>query len=148
VLFHRPTVGERMGIWIVYSDDLINWHGQKEIMSPLGPGTWEEKIGAGPPPIRTGKGWLLIYHGVDGDGVYRAGAAMFDLADPSRLLHRHPHPILEPEEDYEIRGVIPRVVFPCGICEIGREYYIYYGGADRVVSAAIADKTKLLKLFD
>jgi len=147
VLFHRPTVGECMGIWVAYSDDLVNWHGQTEIMSPLGPGTWEEKIGAGPPPIRTRKGWLLIYHGVDGDGVYRAGAAMFDLTDPSKLLHRHPHPILEPEEDYEVRGVIPRVVFPCGICEIDSEYYIYYGGADRVVCVATADRAEILRLF-
>ena len=35
---------------------------------------WEAlKIGAGTPPIRTKKGWLIIYHGVSADKVYRAG---------------------------------------------------------------------------
>jgi len=147
VLFHRPTAGEPMGIWIAYSDDLINWYGHREVMSPLG--GWEgKKIGAGVPPIKTEKGWLLIYHGVDEEGVYRLGAAMFDLLNPGKLLHRHSEPIFEPEEDYEIRGEIPRVVFACGACEIENKYYIYYGAADRVVCVATADKEKMLRLFD
>ncbi|MBK9474584.1 MAG: hypothetical protein IPO18_20310 [bacterium] len=25
---------------------------------------WDELVGAGPPPILTGEGWLLLYHGV------------------------------------------------------------------------------------
>lgn len=148
VLYHRPTAGEPMGIWIAYSDNLINWYGKREIMAPLGRKSWEKKIGAGPPPIKTEKGWLLIYHGVDGDGVYRVGAAMFDLNDPSKLLHRYHEPILEPKKDYELRGVIPRVVFPCGICEVDGKYYIYYGGADRAVCVAVADKQEMLRLFD
>jgi len=147
VLFHRPTAGEPMGIWIAYSDDLINWYGHREVMSPTG--GWEgKKIGAGAPPIKTEKGWLLIYHGVDEDGVYRLGAAMFDLLNPGKLLHRHQEPILEPEEDYEIHGEIPRVVFACGACEVGDKYYIYYGAADRVVCVATVDKEEMLKLFD
>ena len=41
---------------------------------------WEsKKIGAGAPPIRTEVGWLLLYHGVDEDSVYRAGAVLLDL---------------------------------------------------------------------
>jgi hypothetical protein len=44
---------------------------------------WEElKIGSAPPPIRTEHGWILIYHGVDKDLVYRAGAALLDLDNP------------------------------------------------------------------
>jgi len=148
VLFHRPTAGERMGIWIAYSDNLTDWYGQKEIMTPSRPGSWEAKIGAGPPPIKTERGWLLIYHGVDGDGVYRAGAAMFDLNDPSRLIHRHHEPILEPQKEYELRGIIPRVVFPCGMCEVDGKYYIYYGAADRVICVAAVEKEEMLQLFN
>jgi len=40
---------------------------------------WEAvKIGAGPPPMKTDAGWLLIYHGVDKKFTYRAGAALLD----------------------------------------------------------------------
>jgi len=146
VLLHRPMLGELMGIWIAYSDNLIEWYGLREIMAPVG--GWEgKKIGAGAPPIKTEKGWLLIYHGVDEGGVYRLGAAMFSINDPSKLLCRYPEPILEPEMYYEIRGEIPHVVFACGACEALNRYYIYYGGADKVVCVATVDKEELLGLF-
>ena len=98
---------------------------------------WEaKKIGAGPPPIRTDAGWLLIYHGVDANHVYRAGAALLDLNDPSRVIARSPHPILEPEEEYEKIGDVPNVVFPEGAVTIGDELIVFYGGADAVCCAA------------
>ena len=98
---------------------------------------WEaKKIGAGPPPIRTDAGWLLIYHGVDANHVYRAGAALLDLEDPARVIARSPHPILEPEEEYERVGDVPNVVFPEGAVTIGDELLVFYGGADVVCCAA------------
>ena len=150
LLLHRPTQeGELMGIWIAYSDNLTEWYREREIMAPCEEeGSWEsEKIGAGAPPIKTEKGWLLIYHGVDEDKVYRLGAAMLSLNDPSKILYRHPEPILEPEADYEIRGEVPRVVFACGACEVRNKYYIYYGGADSVVCVATVDKEEMLGIF-
>jgi predicted GH43/DUF377 family glycosyl hydrolase len=105
------------------------------------------RIGAGAPPIKTEKGWLLIYHGVDEDGVYRLGAALLSLDDPSKLLYRHPEHILEPEADYEIRGEVPRVVFACGACEVRNKYFVYYGGADSVVCVATVDKEEMLGIF-
>ena len=98
---------------------------------------WEaKKVGAGPPPIRTDAGWLLIYHGVDANHIYRAGAALLDLADPSRVIARSPHPILEPEGEYERIGDVPNVVFPEGAVIIGDELLVFYGGADKVCCAA------------
>ncbi|HID20026.1 MAG TPA: glycosidase [Methanophagales archaeon] len=148
VLLHRPMRGEHMSIWIAYSDNLIDWYGQREIMAHGEEGGWEsEKIGAGAQPIKTEKGWLLLYHGVDEDNVYRLGAAMLSLEDPSKLLYRHPEPILEPEMDYEIRGEVPNVVFTCGACEVYSRYYVYYGGADSVVCVATVDKEEMLGIF-
>ena len=148
VLLHRPMLGEHMSIWIAYSDNVIEWYGQREIMAHGEEGSWDsEKIGASAPPIKTDKGWLLLYHGVDKDKVYRLGAAMFSLEDPSKLLYRHSEPILEPEMDYEIRGAVPNVVFACGACEVYNKYYIYYGGADSVVCVATVAKDELLELF-
>ncbi|MBW2312011.1 MAG: glycosidase [Deltaproteobacteria bacterium] len=145
VMFHRPISPPR-SIWIAFSDDLVDWHDSKKIMEPV-KGRWDGVgIGSASPPVKTEKGWLLIFHGVDEESVYRLGVALFDLEDPSRLLSRHPEPILEPEEDYELHGEVKEVVFATGICEIEDTYYIYYGAADRVICGATVDKKVLLDL--
>jgi len=105
---------------------------------------WEaNKIGAGPPPIKTNAGWLLIYHGVDANYVYRAGAALLDLEDPSRIIARSPQPILEPEKEYERIGDVPNVVFPVGAVVQGGTLYVYYGGADKCCCLATAPVDEL-----
>lgn len=139
VLFHRRVPD----IWIAYSEDLINWTDHKIIMSPI-PGTWEsKKIGIAGPPIKREDGWLLIYHGVDDNNVYRLGAALLDLNDPSKVIARQKEPILEPELDWEINGLVPNVVFSCGAVEANGMYYVYYGGADTHIGVAVIEKDKV-----
>jgi predicted GH43/DUF377 family glycosyl hydrolase len=146
VMFHRPMTPPR-SIWIAYSEDLIRWHGSKMVMSPI-KGRWDGVgIGSGCPPVKTEKGWLLIYHGIDELGVYRLGVALLDQEDPSSLIGRYAEPVLEPEEDYELHGEVNEVVFAAGICEIEDKYYIYYGAADKVVCGASVEKEALLSLF-
>lgn len=100
---------------------------------------WEErKIGIGPPPIKTEHGWLVIHHGVSIDHIYRAGAALLDLDDPSKVLARTEEPILEPEMEFERNGVVRNVVFPDGAVVRNRELLVYYGGADKVCCVASA----------
>ncbi len=106
---------------------------------------WEEKkIGAGPPPIKTEKGWLLIYHGVDERDVYRAGAALLDLEKPWKLLAKTDKPILEPEKEYEREGDVPNVVFPTGAVVIGEDLLVFYGAADKVCCLASCNINDLL----
>jgi len=106
---------------------------------------WEaKKIGAGPPPIETEKGWLLIYHGVDENEVYRAGAALLDLKEPWKVIARLPEPILEPEKHYEKVGDVPNVVFPEGAVLIGDELIVFYGAADKYCCAASINIDELL----
>lgn len=108
--------------------------------------SWEaEKIGAGPPPIRTDAGWLLIYHGVDKNLTYRAGAALLDEKDPGRVIARLPYPILEPERDYERIGDVNMVVFPEGAVVFEDELQVYYGGADKVVGLATCKLSDLIE---
>ena len=98
---------------------------------------WEsKKIGAGPPPVKTEEGWLLIYHGVDKDHVYRAGVVLLGLEDPSRVIARSSLPILEPEEDYEKYGDVNNVVFPEGAIVLDDTLFVYYGAADKVCALA------------
>jgi len=103
---------------------------------------WQSvKIGAGPIPIETSAGWLLFYHGVSGTAnglVYSIGAALLDLEDPSKVLHRTRSYLLTPEADYETTGFVPNVCFPCAsLCDgaTGR-IAIYYGAADTYTAMA------------
>ena len=76
---------------------------------------WENlKIGGSVPPIKTEKGWLLLYHAVDDNFVYRGSVALLDLENPSKVIARIPYPLLEPKEEYELYGDVNNVVFPEG----------------------------------
>jgi beta-1,4-mannooligosaccharide/beta-1,4-mannosyl-N-acetylglucosamine phosphorylase len=118
-------------------------------MAPKG-WTWEAtKIGAGPTPIETAEGWLLIYHGVltSCNGmVYSAGAALLDLEKPWKVIARTASYILSPQMLYECVGDTPNVVFPCAALAdsaTGR-LAVYYGGADTVVCLAYAKVDELV----
>ncbi len=146
VMYHRPMDPPR-SIWIAFSEDLIHWQDSKKVIEPV-VGRWDGVgIGAASPPVKTAKGWLLIYHGVDKEPVYRLGVALFALENPSSLVSRYSEPILEPEEDYELHGEVNEVVFATGICEIENKYYIYYGAADKVICGATIEKDPLLSLL-
>lgn len=42
--------------------------------------------------MKTDKGWLVLYHGVEhgGKGYYRVGALLLDLENPLRIIARTP----------------------------------------------------------
>ncbi len=112
-------------------------------------GMWDsKKVGITAPPIKTKAGWLVLYHGVSDDGIYRVGAALVDLNDLTKIISRTNQPIFEPDVEYEKVGQVPNVVFPCGATVIGEEIYIYYGGADSVVGVATGNIEKLLKFLE
>lgn len=124
-------------IWISYSPDLKYWGESKIIMKPMQYHWDEMKIGPGAPPIKTNRGWLHIYHGVfpTMDGcVYRLGAALHNLEDPSVIIAVADEWILQPEQSYEITGYVHNVVFCCGaVLEDDGNLKIYWGGADTVL---------------
>lgn len=108
---------------------------------------WDSrKIGAGPPPIKTDKGWLLVYHSVgDQDpGRYKMGAMLLDLKDPTRVIARSRKPILTPDHEYENNGHKAGVAYPCGAVSFKKKLIVYYGGADSVGLAAEADMDEFL----
>src|SRR3989304_9253128 len=107
--------------------------------------SWEKrKIGVGPPPVKTTDGWLIIYHGVDENYVYRSGAALLDVDEPRRIVARSRAPILEPEEPYEKKGFVPDVVFPQAAMVLEGTLYVFYGAADTVTCVATAHLEELL----
>ena len=137
-------------IFLTESRDMEFWGRHRHVMSK-GKNWWENlKIGGGAAPIETDKGWLLLYHGVVNtcNGyVYSIGAAILDINEPSKVLHRCSNYILAPEEWYEERGFVPNVCFPCAALtdsDTGR-IAIYYGCADSYVGVAF---TTIDELYD
>lgn len=118
-----------------------------EIMGPR-PGMWDStKIGIAGPPIKTSKGWLLIYHGVSKTSTYRLGAVLLDLKNPSIVLSRSVDTIFEPLQEYERVGIVRNAVFSCGSVLRGDTIFIYYGGADTVLGVARMSLKKLLTIL-
>jgi predicted GH43/DUF377 family glycosyl hydrolase len=111
-------------------------------------GWWDsEKVGAAGPPVKTREGWVMLYHGVSEDKVYRVGAVLLDLKNPVKVLARLVYPILEPEAQYEMEGQVPKVVFPCGNVILKNMLYVYYGGGDSVVGVATVNLEELLSVL-
>lgn len=129
-------------IFVSQSPDLIHW-GKHRFVMGASHGWQATKIGAGPIPIETQEGWLLLYHGVitSCNGfVYSFGAALLDLDQPWKVLYRGAPYLLSPQTKYECVGDVPNVVFPCATLfdrPSGR-LAIYYGGADTVTALAFA----------
>jgi beta-1,4-mannooligosaccharide/beta-1,4-mannosyl-N-acetylglucosamine phosphorylase len=150
-----PTTGSE--IWLAESDDLVRWRPRGPVMAGRFH-YWDEFIGSGPPPVKTRRGWLHVYHGVathfGSANIYQAGVSLLDLGDPSKLLGRSRGNILEPRETYELAGQVPNVVFPSGMIveELDADGFappsspvrIYYGAADTVVGLAETTVGELL----
>ncbi|MGI6487726.1 MAG: glycosidase [Syntrophomonadaceae bacterium] len=154
VIYHRIEPS----IWVSYLDEL-EFPCPKDrhsiILGPRPGRMWDSlKIGAGTQPLKTKYGWLMIYHGVDQQRVYRLGSMLVDLNNPERLIYRSPNPVLSPEMEYEVgkkgESWVPNVVFTCGavpaeekeILDAEDELIIYYGAADThlcVGSATVGD---------
>jgi beta-1,4-mannooligosaccharide/beta-1,4-mannosyl-N-acetylglucosamine phosphorylase len=150
-----PTSGST--IWLSESSNLIEWIPS----APLIDGRfhyWDEYIGSGPPPVKTRKGWLHVYHGVAGhfgsSNIYQGGVMLLDLNDPSKVLGRSRCNILEPREIWEVTGQVPNVTFPSGMIVEqydaegfaleNSEVKIYYGAADTSVGLLITSISELL----
>jgi beta-1,4-mannooligosaccharide/beta-1,4-mannosyl-N-acetylglucosamine phosphorylase len=151
-MLSRPSDGGHTAFGDIFyseSPDLVHWGRHRHVMGPV-PLSWQAtKIGAGPTPIETDEGWLVLYHGVltSCNGfVYAMGAALLDLEEPWRVLARGSRYLLAPHVPYEQVGDVPNVVFPCAALvdpQVDR-LTVYYGAADTVVCIAHAHLSEVL----
>jgi len=153
-LIHRPMTALGAHMWISYSPDLRHW-GSHKVMLEARRGAWWDanKIGLSPPPIETSRGWLVLYHGVRHTAsgcLYRLGLALFDLERPEKRLLRGAPWIFAPEAEYERRGDVNDVVFPCGYTmdADGDTINLYYGAADCSIALARSSVRSLLEWLD
>ncbi len=149
-MLHRPNP-EAFGkpsIWLASSPDLQHWGQHACIQQPLTTSWEQQKIGAGPQPIKTPQGWLLLYHACGKDDVYTLSTSLLDLHDPRRIVKQRQTPIFMPETDYEKRGFFGNVVFSNGwVAEPDGRLLIYYGAADESVCVAETTVETLMNLF-
>jgi predicted GH43/DUF377 family glycosyl hydrolase len=126
------------------------------IKSPVGVRTkgsgdrWDARIrGAGPPPLRTKDGWLILYHANEHheSHKYKLGAHLLDINNPSKIIASAILPVLEPDEWYENNSK-PGIVYACGAIIRSDEgednLYVYYGGGDRYTCVAHTKLNSLL----
>jgi predicted GH43/DUF377 family glycosyl hydrolase len=122
------------------SADLVHWTEETQTpVLPRRPGMFDSRVvEPGPPPFLTSRGIALIYNGADDRLVYRTGLAIFDRADPRKLLYRSDVPLFEPAEKWEKVGQVPNVVFVEGLVRRDNRFLFYYGAADKFVGVAEA----------
>ncbi|MBP5640100.1 MAG: hypothetical protein J6X55_11515 [Victivallales bacterium] len=125
--------GDPFHIWYGLSPDLRYWGDQELLIGCEDVPLANRKIGGGAPPIKTSRGWLLIFHAVDDDPDravevvagrkwskrYTAGAALFSLDDPTKLIAITKQPLIVAEAPYETgdaRLWTEFTIFPVGQC--------------------------------
>jgi beta-1,2-mannobiose phosphorylase / 1,2-beta-oligomannan phosphorylase len=154
--FNRPEGNFEFSpphIWISSSKDLQFW-GKSTPIKLSEKEEWDyTRVGAGPPPIKTEKGWLLFYHGVttkkmhgtfferyfnfsDNSNIYSVGCALFDLQKPGKLIAKSINPIIVPRKTYERKGYVNNVIFPTGlVADLDKKSLLVFSGAgDSVVT--------------
>ena len=152
-MLRRPLewVGPKYGTteacaWISLADDLMGLANAPARMVIKNKYPWEVfKMGFNTPPIRTPHGWFVIYHAVGVDKFYRLGAVLLDLNDPSKVLHRSPDWLMQPEADYEIEGFYRGAIFPCGAVVVNGTLFVYYGAGDQYCAVATCNFNELVQ---
>jgi beta-1,4-mannooligosaccharide/beta-1,4-mannosyl-N-acetylglucosamine phosphorylase len=156
VMLNRPSDNghTRFGdIFLSESPDMIYWGKHRHVMATADNWWKATKIGAGPVPIETTEGWLMIYHGVCdtcNGFVYSIGAALLDIDNPSKVIADTTDYILTPQMPYEEVGFVPNVCFPCATvqdADTGR-IAIFYGAADSCCAIAFTTLDELVEFIN
>ena len=109
-----------MHIWLASSADGKRWTpSRKPLIKSRGHGYFDEAfVENGPPPIRTDKGWLVLYHGINNKKTYSIGYALLNLRDPRKILYRSKKLVFEPTARYELSGLVD--ILPGGLETIAK----------------------------
>jgi 4-O-beta-D-mannosyl-D-glucose phosphorylase len=145
--FAATGSGDGIGWGLV--DDITKAEVKKEsIIDPRFYHTIKEgKNGLGPTPIKTGKGWLHLAHGVRNTAAgmrYVLYVFLCDLKDPSKQISAPGGHFMAPENDERV-GDVSNVVFANGwVARKNGDVFIYYGSSDTRTHVATTTVEKLL----
>ena len=159
-VYSRDRAG-KFDIWLSESPDLEFWGRSRLVLGTEDVPFCNDKIGPGAPPLKTDKGWLVIFHSVDIDPArgkngweeswkkrYCIGVMLLDLKDPSKVIGMSKSPLMIPEAPYELHGGFrDNALFPCGMVRDDDGLIrIYYSAGDAVVRMATAKEEDLIAL--
>ncbi len=139
-------------IWLARSADGQNWRPvYQPFLRPRKKYFDSVQLEVGPPPIKTRAGWLVFYHGIGHDAVYRLGYFILAINNPQKIIFRSSIPVLEPQADYELKGKVDigtqnkkvKVIFATAAVVYQQTVYLYYGAADTYVCLAQAPINKI-----
>lgn len=158
IAYTRPIGEINFGspsIHLASSPDLRHWGQYRFVLSGENNRWDEHRVGAGAVPLETARGWLNFYHGVerqnnDSVGVYRVGAFLTALNDPVRVIARTPHPLLEPQENFETHGFCPQVTFVTAAFFHPSKpdvIQLFYGAADTNVAMCEVSLNDILQIM-
>jgi beta-1,2-mannosidase len=144
-------------IWLASSTDLINWEPLENheenlvpVLSPR-PGYFDSwLVEAGPPPLLTDHGIVVLYNAGNsqsigvanlGNRIYTGGQALFDANEPWKILDRSEQPFIKPEMPFEKSGqYIDGTTFIEGLVYFKNKWFLYYGTADSMVGVVFSNK--------
>jgi beta-1,4-mannooligosaccharide/beta-1,4-mannosyl-N-acetylglucosamine phosphorylase len=141
----RPNLSSKGGkgdIWLAHSPDLVHWGDARLVISSSDvPLIAYHGLGPSTNPVRVDDGWLIVFHTIMGNCTtkeYAVAAAILDADQPWIVRHLTEHPVLWPQAEYELTGLVEHVCFPCSmIVEDDGTLKLYYGGADYVQCVAV-----------
>lgn len=110
-----------------------------ELMGPQKNSYEDMGIEPGAPPIEIDEGLLVVYSSISSDFKWTISLMLLDKDDPRRVISKTDAPSLAPETDYELKGDVNNVVFPCGALIDKNRLYVYYGAADTLCAVASED---------
>lgn len=146
-------------IFIAWSDDLISWHSDGDVLMEPREGKFDSVLCEGAcSPIVSDEGILFIYNGATSIDraeeyslkkfgmtvyanfeMYSTGWVLIDKNDPTKVIARCDEPFLEPSECFECYGLTNFTIFSGGHVELGGKHFLYYGACDTRIGVAISD---------
>ena len=143
-----------LGIRLASSSDLIHWTpmedqpGKPKVILQPRPGLPDSGFPeAGPPPLLTQQGIVMLYNAKNKDGAgkdpqlkagtYSVEEAVFAADNPGRLIARTRDPVFKPELPFEQTGQYAAgTTFAEGLVLFHGKWWMYYGCADSFVGVA------------
>jgi predicted GH43/DUF377 family glycosyl hydrolase len=102
--------------------------------------TESDHLEVGAAPVKTPDGWVLVFCYIENyfndNRVFRIDAVLLDTNNPQKLIGQTLDPLIVPEEQYEIYGMVPNVIFPSGAFVDEGQFFIYYSACDTSICRA------------
>jgi beta-1,2-mannobiose phosphorylase / 1,2-beta-oligomannan phosphorylase len=138
------NIGDVLKVPSGFMADNINHYEENVVFKPHPKVYRGAEVGA--VPIKTEYGWLFIYcnENMSTHKRWTINAALLDLKNPGKVLAFTKNPILSPETETEVTGVVNNVTFPSGAIKVGAQLYVYYGSGDQGCCLATCDFNELV----